>query len=91
MSQSEIGRELSIVDLQAMTLPKVVCVCPPGQTTTNIIMATFWLMAIDAKTAIFFGGDHEPPLNVLNFIRDGKLVDDQDRVVRVFEYLGEVA
>jgi hypothetical protein len=86
MSQSEIGRELSLADLRAMKLPQVVIVYPPG---ADVVM-TFWLKEIDDKTAVFVAGSLEPPIHVLNFVRDGKLVDDRGGIVRVFEYLGAV-
>ena len=79
--QAEIGRELTIAEL---TSRRVVVIAAPGRDIT----ITMWVMAVDEKRVVF----HSGVLNwsVINFIKDGKIVDDRGRQVRVFEYLGKV-
>ena len=77
----EIGRELTVAELKPR---HVVVIAPPGRDIT----ITMWVRAIDPTTVIFHSGVMN--WTVINFIKDGKLVDDRGRQIRVFEYLGEV-
>lgn len=77
----EIGRELTISDLKPET---VVVIKPPGKN----VSITMWIEAVGPNTVTFFSGTLG--WHVINFIRDGQIFDDQNRVVQVFEYLGEV-
>lgn len=78
---SEIGRELSVGEL---TPGQVVVIAPPGRTER----ITIWVESVDPEMVVFFAG--ELNIRVINFIKDGQIFDDRGRVVRVFEYLGEV-
>jgi hypothetical protein len=83
MDHPEIGRELRASDLRPNT---VVVVRPPGHDDLSI---TLWVSAVTQDSVTFFAGD----LNwmVINLVRpDGTIVDDKERVVRVFEYLGKI-
>lgn len=77
---NEIGRELAPAELEVR---QIVVVAPPG----HDIGLTMWVEAIDADNVVFYSGMAR--WRVINFIKDGKIVDDQDRTVRVFQYLGE--
>jgi len=79
---SEVGRELAIADLKPQT---VVVIAPPGR---DDVLLSMWIEAVDADMVTFFAG--EMNWHVIAFIKDGRIVDDRGRVVRVFEYLGEV-
>jgi hypothetical protein len=81
MSTTEIGRELQVADLKPR---QIVVIAPPGR---DDVRMTMWVEAVGAETVTFFSGAMK--WHVINFIRDGGLVDDQDRPVRVFEYLGQ--
>jgi predicted nucleotidyltransferase len=78
---SEIGRELTVTDLK---VERVVVISPPSIN----LMLTMWVEDIDETTVTFFSGVMN--WRVINFVKDGTLVDDRGRLVRVFEYLGEV-
>lgn len=79
---NEIGRELKVSELKPGT---VVVIQPPGRKSC----VTMWVQAVDAKHVMFYAG--EMHWHVLNFVQpDGTIVDDQQRPVRVFEYLGEI-
>lgn len=77
----EIGRELTADELQ---INKVVVIKPPGHN----VFITMWVTAIDEHTVVF----HSATLRwtVINFRKDGKIVDDQNREVHVFQYLGRL-
>jgi hypothetical protein len=79
---NEVGRELAIADLKPQ---QVVVIQPPHR---DNVLITVWVEAVDATAVTFFAG--EMKWHIINFIKDGQIVDDRDRVVRVFEYLGEV-
>ena len=82
MPSEEIGRELKASELKPGT---VVIVKPPG----NKPLITVWVRNIDPCVVEFYAG--EMRWHILNFImEDGSIKDDQGRIVRVFEYLGEV-
>jgi hypothetical protein len=78
---SEIGRELTIAELKPR---QVVVIGPPDKD----VAVTMWVEAIDQDTVIFYAGVMR--WTVINFIKDGKIVDDRGRQVRVFEYLGKI-
>ena len=82
--EEEVGRELTADDLKPRT---VVWVLAPGK----IDYYSAWVIEIDPAYVLFFLGQMR--LHVICRRRPGDasiIVDDQDRVVRVFEYLGEV-
>jgi hypothetical protein len=79
--QEEIGRELTVAELKPH---QVVVIAPPGRNVT----ITMWVRAIDQNTVIFYSGVMQ--WTVINFIKDGKIVDDSGRQVHVFEYLGKI-
>ena len=80
--KDEIGRPLRADELK----PKqIVAIAPPGHPG---MLLTMWVEEVRDNLVVFFAG--EINVHVINIIRqDGELVDDADRVVRVFEYLGE--
>lgn len=78
----EIGRELTPAELQRKT---VVCIAPPGHPDKIV---TMWVIDIAERHVLFYSGVQR--LAVICSIRDDLLYDDQDRLVRVFAYLGEV-
>jgi hypothetical protein len=78
----EVGRELKADDLKER---QVVVIAPPGY---NLI-CTMWVEHIDAQIVVFWSNILR--WHVINFRKpDGTIVDDQNRPVKVFEYLGEV-
>jgi hypothetical protein len=80
--EDEVGRELKASELKPRT---VVIIRPPGQN----VLITMWVKGIDTKLVVFYSGDLR--WGVINFIQpDGSIHDDQGRVVRVYEYLGEI-
>ena len=80
-SDNEVGRALSITDLKP---GQVVVIAPPQRD----ILITMWVEFVDETSVSFYSGQFK--WHVVNTIKDGRIVDDQDRVVKVFEYLGAV-
>lgn len=80
-TNSEIGREFSVGEL---TPGQVVVIAPPGRRER----ITIWVESVDPEMVVFFAGALN--IHVINFIKDGQIFDERGRVVRVFEYLGEV-
>jgi len=79
---TDVGRELRPDELRPRS---IVVVHPPGSPG---VLLTMWVLAANGGYVTFYSGVTNTA--VVNRIRgDGKLVDDRDRVVRVFEYLGE--
>jgi hypothetical protein len=80
--EQEIGRELKASELKP---DMIVIIAPPGNSN---VMVTMWVSEVDAKVVDFYAG--EMRWHVLNFIQpDGSITDDQGRLVRVYEYLGQ--
>lgn len=80
----EIGRELRASDLKPRT---IVVVKPPDPQERNTHM-TFWVRAVEPAYVVFYSAVLH--WAVIAFVTpDDTLADDQDRQVRVFEYLGE--
>jgi hypothetical protein len=77
---SEVGRELALSEL---TPRRLVAIAPPGRR----FMVSGWVQSVERNTVTFFLGAIR--VHFLTFIRDGKLFDDEERQVRVFEYLGK--
>lgn len=85
MSASEVGRRLKASELKPRT---IVVIAPPGRDAH----ITMWVFLVDNDQVTFRA--HAVPgvetWTVINFVRDdGELIDDQGRIVRVYEYLGE--
>lgn len=82
MPANEIGRELKASELKPRT---VAVIAPPGKD----MMVTMWVRTVDTEIVTFYAG--ELSWTVVNFVQpDGSIHDDLGRVVRVYEYLGEV-
>jgi hypothetical protein len=79
----EIGRQLSLADLEPL---KVVVIKPPGSTNTFFTMR---VMGVKKEQVAFLASSREVDWTVINFIKDGKIYDDRDREVLIYEYLGE--
>jgi hypothetical protein len=79
----EIGRQLSLADLEPL---KVVVVKPPGSTNTFF---TLRVMGVEENCIAFRASSPQLDWTVINFIKDGKIYDDRDREVLIYEYLGE--
>jgi hypothetical protein len=79
---TDVGRELTVDEL---VIDTVVVIDPPGRPDIRV---TLWVDYRNDLVVIFRSGLVR--FSVLNFIKDGKLYDDQDREVHVFEYLGVV-
>lgn len=77
----EIGRQLRLDELQPK---RIVVIAHPGRPGAFM---TMWVEEVADDHVVFFSGVMN--WHVMIFVRDGELFDDQDRVVRVFEYLGE--
>lgn len=80
-TDDEVGRELTVAELKPH---QVVVIAPPGRK----FLITMWIRFINATNVVFYSDVIK--LHVVNYIRNGQIVDDRGRVVRVFEYLGEV-
>lgn len=79
---NEIGRELKAHELVPGT---VVAIRPPGHNG----FITLWVGSARPTMVEFYSS--EMHWTVVNFVRpDGSIVDDQDRVVHVCEYLGKI-
>lgn len=77
----EIGKQLTAAELKAST---IVVVKPPDFNG----FFTLWVREVRDNSVLFSSGVLRQ--EVINSIRDdGKIVDDQGRVIEVFEYLGE--
>jgi len=79
--KDEMGRELKASELQVKT---VVILSRDG-----LRGVTAWVSMVGADFAAFEMGEIKTTL-ILRRLADETLVDDTDRQVRVFEYLGEV-
>jgi hypothetical protein len=77
---SEIGKPLKVSELREKT---VVVIAPPGRKDVAI---TMWVESISPGHVTFYSGAMN--WHVRNFVRGDTLVDDQERTVEVFEYLG---
>lgn len=78
----EVGKRLYASDLKERT---VVVIHPPGRP----MYITMWVRNISSDGVVFYAA--EANWMVMNRItEDGRIVDDQDREVEVFEYLGEI-
>jgi hypothetical protein len=83
VNNREIGRQLSLDEIADSA---VVVIKPPN--SRNIFMS----MAVESvsKERVCFRGSMDGwAVTVINFIRDGKIYDDRDREVLIYEYLGE--
>ena len=81
-TDDEIGRQLKAHDLKER---QVVVIEPPGYN----LVCTMWVEHIDADIVVFWSSIFR--WHIVNFRKpDGTIVDDQDRQVFVFEYLGKV-
>ncbi len=77
----DIGRELKADELEAAT---IVVIKSPDRD----FYVTMWVAAIDHDSVTFFSAIAN--WHVINARQpDGTIVDDQNREVHVFEYLGE--
>ena len=79
----ETGRELKATDLRPRT---IVVIQPPGKT----FAITMWVDFVDTERRLVTFHSEVMHWVVLNsYDEDGVIHDDQGRVVRVYEYLGE--
>lgn len=80
--ETEVGRPLRADELKQR---QIVVIAPPGQPG---VLLTMWVVEVRRNLVVFWSG--ELRIHVINLVRDnGEIIDDQARVVRVFEYLGE--
>lgn len=78
--KSEVGRELKPSELKPGS---IVCIAPPGRD----MLLTMHVVEVRETLVIFYSGVIK--WHVINLISGDVLKDDQGRIVRVFEYLGD--
>lgn len=83
MDNDEVGRELTLGELP-LRLNKIVVVKPPGP---RDVLITAWLANVTEKAVTLYVGNFN--MSIVNFVKNGKLYDDQNREVHIHEYLGE--
>jgi hypothetical protein len=77
----EVGRRLKASELQPR---QIVVIAPPGRQE----LITMYVVEARHNLAVFYSGILK--LHIVNIIgEDDELKDDQGRLVRVYEYLGE--
>jgi hypothetical protein len=80
----EIGRQLLASDLQERT---IVVIKPPGPDNHGLFF-TMWVQSIEPDFVVFYSALRH--WSVISFkTPDDGLVDDRDRAIEVFEYLGD--
>jgi hypothetical protein len=83
---TEIGRELLASDLKPRT---IVVIKPPDPSGRDRqIHMTMWVQSVGDRMVVFHSAVLHWSVITFRTAEDG-LVDDQDRPVRIFEYLGE--
>lgn len=80
---SEIGRPLKADELRA---GMIVVVRPPG--ASNNLAVTVWVEEVSEDWVAFFSGIMQWHV-VCRRHPDGTITDDKERLVQIFEYLGE--
>jgi hypothetical protein len=80
---SEIGRELLASDLK----PREVVVTVPSWVPH--VALTLWVWEVSGTEVLFYSGTHKVRPRAFRTDQD-TLVDGRGRLIRVFEYLGEL-
>ena len=81
MTNNEVGRELLAQELVVKTVVLL--------TRDGFTFVTTWVREVSQEYALFWMGETRTVL-ALRIQVDGTLVDDTNRQVHVYEYLGEV-